>query len=511
MVAHPQYPSEAFERRSGAEPTEPRDHDPRSPFAKDRDRIIYSSAFRRLAGKSQVVSSTEIGTFHTRLTHSLKVAQLGRRLAERFRQDSKHRGSYRTSLYAPDPDLVEFACLSHDIGHPPFGHAGEEELNDVVDQLVDGDPGMSSIEPAEGSAQESSDGALHVGGFEGNPQTFRIVTRLAHKWLRSDGLHEGPEPRDWFGLDITAASMDAVSKYPWPRLDRERNKWGVYGTDECDISDYSALKWARHKFGAILGSDATKSFECQLMDWCDDVTYAVHDVEDFFRVGLIPLHLIFWTGSPEYEGDPLEEWFTFKERVKDRWNEEGREFDGKPITDGHLEEVRRRLLNAADGLTIWRADDTTVDLRYSHYRANQLIEHFTKYLEVTGEPMLHRGDLEYHHCAEEAVLLRHQCDLLKELIREYVIMSPSVATQQAGQRKIIRDLVTLHFEDVKLLPRQFREIIDYGGAGYDSGMPPSVARIRVVADYVSSLTEPHAIALHRRLTGINLGGFRDIT
>ena len=149
----PTYPSNAFKRRSGVTGSDKH----RSAFAQDRDRLLYSGAFRRLAGKSQVIASIEIGPFHTRLTHSLKVAQLGRRVAEQLR--SRHE---RGEVVGPDPDLVEFACLAHDIGHPPFGHAGEHEMHKTLNELA-------------GSG-------LEFGGFEGNPQSFRIVTRLAHKW-----------------------------------------------------------------------------------------------------------------------------------------------------------------------------------------------------------------------------------------------------------------------------------------------------------------------------------------
>ena len=108
-------------------PVEVNELDDRTPFQHDVDRILYASAFRALAGKTQVVSTQELGTFHNRLTHSLKVAQLGRRMAERLGREADGSG--------PDPDLVEAACLAHDIGHPPFGHAGEEALKEEYDRL----------------------------------------------------------------------------------------------------------------------------------------------------------------------------------------------------------------------------------------------------------------------------------------------------------------------------------------------------------------------------------------
>lgn len=231
MTAPPTYPISALSRRTNATKT---GDDLRHEFKKDRDRLFYSGAFRRLSGKSQVVASTEIGPFHTRLTHSLKVAQLGRRISEQLRPGSN--GGNTSKIKAPDPDLVEFACLAHDIGHPPFGHAGESEIHRTLDEI------FAAADGAAAAKKVAAENTLALGGFEGNPQSFRIVTRLAHKWLLSDGREAIDLPTDWFGLDLTAASMDAVSKYPWKRKTLDQRKWGAYGSGEG--SDWAALEWA---------------------------------------------------------------------------------------------------------------------------------------------------------------------------------------------------------------------------------------------------------------------------
>ena len=213
--------------------------DQRNPFQRDRDRILYTSAFRRLAWVTQVVSSWEGEPFHNRLTHTLEVAQIGRRLAEKLLNEQPEIGGV-------DPEVVEAAALAHDLGHPPFGHAAEREL----DQLMR-DAGAPD-------------------GFEGNAQTFRILTRLA---IRST---------DFDGLNLCRATLNAVLKYPWHRQtspERRYQKWGAYGAESDEF------EWVR----GPEPRDTRKCAEAELMDFADDIAYAVHDVEDFYRVGLIPL------------------------------------------------------------------------------------------------------------------------------------------------------------------------------------------------------------------------------
>ena len=518
------YPPGAFERRSGD--VEPAGSDERRPFERDRDRLIYSDAFRNLAGKSQVVASTEIGPFHNRLTHSLKVAQLGRRLAERLRR--RHAPERSSSdVYAPDPDLVEFACLAHDLGHPPFGHAGEEALHASVDALVcqtfgvkledlrrleDEDSSHEAGAEGQVARQQALEQVLAVGGFEGNPQSFRIVTRLAQKRLSSDsGDDESMVPQSWYGLDLCVASMDAVSKYPWSRTAIAATKWGAYGADTTDDSDLATLGWVRDRLGAAVGPNAPKSFECQLMDWCDDVTYAVHDVEDFYRAGMIPLHLLFGGATISTGASAESEWGKFRQYVADKWHKRmGWENKSDAEMHNSLNGIRDRLVQSASGLVVVDPyGDTALDRRTAHYRSSQLIQRFVGDIDVSedGKPMLHAGHLALHQDEELSKQLRDECDLLKALIRMYVIESPSLVTQRAGQARVIKDLVNMHFEDTGLLPPFFRDMISQSSSGY---IDEFHAKIRCVADYVSSLTEPHALALHRRLTGIELGGFRDL-
>jgi dGTPase len=218
--------------------------DQRRSFEIDRDRILYCSAFRRLAGVTQVVTSTEGHVFHNRLTHSMKAAQVGRRLAQRLLRES-------TQLQV-DPEVVEAAALAHDLGHPPFGHIGETTLDALVSLAKHG----------------------ATDGYEGNAQTFRILTKLASR-----------RPA-YSGLNLARATLRAVIKYPWYKGKAppgKEDKWNAYGSEKEDFE---------FALGGPPVDGLAKCPEAQLMEWADDIAYSVHDLEDFYRAGLIPLDLL---------------------------------------------------------------------------------------------------------------------------------------------------------------------------------------------------------------------------
>jgi dGTPase len=396
----------------------------RTETGRDRDRILYSSAFLRLGSVTQVASPEGGHTFHSRLTHSLKVAQVARRLAERLNQ-LQYTGAAADAVAALDPDATEACALAHDLGHPPFGHLAEQELNTK---------------------------AASFGGFEGNAQSFRILTRLA--------VHTLEHP----GLNLTRQTLNGVLKYPWsqhPDEEGHDEKWGVYDADRKDF------EWTRQY---CEGSDEP-SLEARVMDWADDLTYAVHDLDDFFRAGLIPLDSL-------CRGE--DELLRFREYVAAK----------EP-------EVVDTVTPLFAGLGITTRYEGRVDERAQLRGIGSLL--ITRYINAFSVVNNDNGGAAVEVNEEYA----SQVKVLKKLIWFYIIERPSLAVLQAGQRRMIRDLVDLFMQAVDddkrrpLLGPVYEERLD--------GAETNSARRRVVIDLVAGMTEESAVEVYRRATGVAAG------
>ena len=218
----------------------------RTPFEQDRDRIIYSPAFRRLQSKTQVFLSGEFDFYRTRLTHSIEVSQIGRSIVNHLNRSSDALGDD----YYIDQDLVESICLAHDIGHPSFGHAGEQILNEVM---------------------------LNSGGFEGNAQNLRILVDLFYR-----------DKTNWSGMKPTRAFLDGMLKYKTLFADsKKRKNHFIYDFQE-DILDFVSPEKPFHTyFDSEKELNSFKSLECRIMDWADDIAYSIHDLDDGIRAGFI--------------------------------------------------------------------------------------------------------------------------------------------------------------------------------------------------------------------------------
>lgn len=391
----------------------------RSPYERDRARLLHSSALRRLGAKTQVLAPSTDDFVRTRLTHSLEVAQVGRELAKQL---------------GCDPDVVDTACLAHDLGHPPFGHNGEAALAEVSED---------------------------AGGFEGNAQTLRILTRLEPKVFREDGR--------CIGLNLTRASLDASAKYPWRREDaprrvdgRRSRKFGVYD------DDLEVFAWLRA--GA---PERTTCLEAQVMDLADDVAYSVHDVEDA---------IVGWRVEPRRLREQAEQ---------DRVVAQVRSWYDPAESDDELGAALERLL--ADALWVEAYDGTRVSLAHVKDMTSQLIGRFVGRSVDATRASHGSGDLgRYSARLEVTPGTRAEIAVLKGIAALYVMAPRENEPLYRYQRQIITELVEVLSERAELtLEAHFLE--DHRQAADDA------ARLRVVVDQVASLTDLSAMAWHARL------------
>ena len=388
---------------------EPAKRGGRTEFARDRARIIHSFALRRLAAKTQVAVPWATDFPRTRLSHSLECAQVGRELG---------------AALGADPDLMEGACLAHDIGHPPFGHNGEEALNLL---------------------------AKSCGGFEGNAQSIRLLIRLEAKTVLPDGKS--------IGLNLTRASLDAATKYPWSRVENAK-KFGIY-EDDLEI-----FNWYRQ--GAKSGQ---VSMEAQIMDWSDDVAYSVHDLEDSLVSGQVKLDQL---------SNDLPKLFKVAQQVY-----------LADITQAEME----KALASLQQLSCWPRyyDGTHRSLARLKDLASQLIGRFAQAAEVATQGKYGDKDLtRYNANLEVPRAQRVEVALLKSMAGHYVINADDSQIRYAGQQKLLTELVEVI---LKTAPNSLESFFlqDWHRAQNDQ------QRLRVVIDQVASLTDPGALSLHERL------------
>ncbi|MFD4996619.1 deoxyguanosinetriphosphate triphosphohydrolase [Streptomyces buecherae] len=402
----------------------------RTAFQRDRARLLHSAALRRLAGKTQVVTPGVSGQAwdaspRTRLTHSLECAQVGRELG---------------AALGCDPDLVEVACLAHDLGHPPFGHNGERALDEV---------------------------AADCGGFEGNAQSLRLLTRIEPKRFRTDP--ETGEPTS-VGLNLTRAALDAATKYPWPRgghpTDPTSPKFGVYE------DDLPVFHWLRQ--GA---PPAGTCFEAQVMDWADDVAYSVHDVEDGLHAGhLDPAMLlaeperreVFAVAASRYApgADPAELAEALDRLLDQEWWPHG--YDGSALAQARLKDATSQLI----GRFCQAAEEAT----RAAYGTGRLTRYAAR-LVVPGP-------------------VRLECAVLKAVADRYVMQRADQERLRADQRVVIAELAdALIARAPHGLDPQFRALFATAAADGDDA-----ARLRVIVDQIASLTDASARSLRARLT-----------
>jgi len=417
----------------------------RTPFEVDRDRVLYSYEFRRLAGVTQAANASEGPNLHNRLTHSLKVAQVGRRLSQylklRFPGEVDKCGGL-------DVDVVECACLAHDLGHPPFGHAAEDVLNRCLKEIEDDL------------------------GFEGNAQSFRVVINRSIRRTSSDGLN------------LTSATLNAILKYPWAQADEKgklKHKWGYYPEES------EAFRFARMHVPE--GRKKSQTLEAAAKDLADDIAYSVHDVDDFYRTGMIPLDQLI--SGTEARANFLE-WVCCHPKA-----------DTLGIS---------RLDVSAKGNEYFESLKAAVSLKAPFANTREQLQdlhtltssHITRFLGCHKE----LSSIEIDPAADIQIVrpqwLNFEIMILKLLMQRYVYQDNSLLAQQHGHKRLIQEVFHTLVESIKvhgsdgMVPRRFElEAQEAKGEKRLAG--------RLAADIVCSMDEPQILMLYQRLLGIRPG------
>ncbi len=402
----------------------------RTPFERDRARVVHAASSRRLGGKTQVVGPQTDDFVRNRLTHSLEVAQVSRDLARAL---------------GCEPDIAETAALAHDLGHPPFGHNGERVLAEL---------------------------AAPCGGFEGNAQTLRLLTRLEAKTFDADGRS--------VGLNLTRATLDACTKYPWTRPDADAAagrysdgsprvivKFGVYDDDRPVFS------WLRQ--GA---TGRRQCFEAQVMDLADDVAYSVHDVEDGVVAGRVDLSRL----DTAAVFATVRSWYL------------------PAVADDALAAALSRL-RAIQG---WPRTPYDGSRRAQAALKNLTSDLIGRFCGAAQEATFAHGAGPWGRYAGSLAVpeaTRHEIAVLKGIAAHYVMQAGDRLAAQERQRELVEELVTALVARPEAMQPAF--VDDHARAGDDA------ARLRVVIDQVASLTDASAVAWHGRLAGNRLARVSD--
>lgn len=458
-----------------------------SPFERDYSRIVHSSALRRLQGKTQLIPAGENEVFRTRLTHSLEVSDIASRIALALNlRHGAQLGGYRVNGH-----IVACASLLHDLGHPPFGHSGEEVLNERM---------------------------LAHGGFEGNAQTLRIVARLENR-LGLIGSREAAEtaisateatPR---GMNLTAGTLAAVIKYPYLLQPQPgRGAKGVYAEDLPVVQRLQAL-------GLTVGTEQ-RTVECQIMDIADDIAYSAYDLEDTLEAGIVtPLDLV----APD---DELLAAIRSEEGVRDCL---GRHAHDAAAANSRIVEaltqVFASLFDLGDGYPHIQTDSVEGNRARHIFVARTYLESVMharhpmvrrQFLEALIERHIGAVDIEVNAhsphfsrvTVEPASKLRIEC--LKAFNFHRVINSRRLKMVHYRSRKIVGELFDTLFEnamerDAKLRGLLLPDALQEGLRSQQAPHAPQAARL--VADHVSSLTDTEALRLHAQLTSDQAGSF----
>ncbi|WP_321941660.1 dGTP triphosphohydrolase [Paraburkholderia tropica] len=429
-----------------------------SEFRRDYARLVHCGSFRRLQGKTQLFPGTESDFFRNRLTHSTEVAQIAKGIATQLNQ------SGALSDEKINTDLVEFAALAHDIGHPPFGHNGEYALDECM---------------------------RNFGGFEGNAQTLRIVTRLEKRELDSTTVNER------CGLNPTLRSIAAVLKYDQqiPLLDKERREPGKLAKGYY-ASESELINKVKRAVAGEAAANKFRTIECDIMDIADDIAYSTYDLEDAFKAGFFnPLEILSWSTKTE----------AMKNVAQKVSKAVGEAVDTNDVRDILFETfagfmvTRSEAIDTKDPVSFLegiiaiyeqsKAAASNGFMRTSF--TSQLVKEFIKGVSIEINP---------ENLALSKVLvagpIRRKIEALKHLTFEALTMAPRMRLVEYRGRDIVKSIFLAIASEERaghlLLPDDWRD-------AYFSA-PDQSAKMRVICDFVAGMTDRYAMEFHARLT-----------
>jgi dGTPase len=432
----------------------------RSPARKDYARLLHSASWRRMQGKTQLFPGLDSEFFRNRLTHSLEVAQIAKSVALRLNIDKLVRAPGRQA-WKIDLDLVEFAGLAHDLGHPPFGHEGEHALDNLMKPY---------------------------GGFEGNAQTLRILSALEEKV-------RGGHPVASLGLNLTFRSLAAVLKYD-QLIPKTRNAKAAlckgYYSEEAELVEFvkNAVSQSRRRPSKF------KTLECTIMDVADDIAYSTYDLEDSMKAGFrTPLDLL---GASD---DVMER--VLKSTNKNLQEEGFARTEFQEVTDVLTELVEYSGLydelpvvahgpqtpadQAKISKSLLQAARATSEVNWLRTRfTSKLIGLFVDSVKVSVNPKNPPLSKAY---LERPIRLR--VELLKHLNFETMIRSHKLRIVAHRGREIVHTIFSAIVKNPDLLP-------DHHLATF-AKLPKKQERMRCICDFVACMTDKEAVDFYARL------------
>lgn len=451
----------------------------RPAFRRDYARLLHSPAFRRLQGKTQLYPGTESDFFRNRLTHSLEVAQISKTIALKINHESLDKHT------AISPDLCEFAGVAHDLGHPPFGHQGEEALDECMRDW---------------------------GGFEGNAQTLRILSRLEKKEIQISGVESNSESR--LGLNLTYRSLASILKYdkripiksserPFDNLNKPMK--GYYD------SEHKLVKEIKN---AVVGGNFKKKFktvECQIMDIADDIAYSTYDLEDGFKAGFY---------------HPVS-FFSYPEKVYENVAAKVEKATGKPFKGADVKatlyDIFSEVYSVDAELYNIGIDEKGND--YAVFPSNSFttdIANIVNHVNATSQNIAKNGNLrtiltsDLVNKAIEGIEikvnkrfpsqsivdlnrnLKIRVEVLKNFTYESQILSPRLKISEFRGQEIVKDIfnVLLKNDGWRLLPDDYQEI-------FYLVQEDDMEKRRCICDFIAGMTDQYAIEFYGRMKSEN--------